>query len=149
MVPFGRWKNPTKIMVVRKPTYKEMWLDFQGICWHHPIKKLHATPWGSPFVDHEFKRQRLFVGEQFTQKISTKKIMKTNNVRMPFARKYKSTIFFGKVCLWKDNCLTLPKTNSSPRKINGWKMNRRRLLLVSGRVVGIEFIKSSRQDNDL
>ena len=29
-LPFGRWHTPTKIMVVRKPTYRKWWLDFQG-----------------------------------------------------------------------------------------------------------------------
>ena len=31
VVPFGWWSTPTKIMLVRKPTYKKWWLDFQGI----------------------------------------------------------------------------------------------------------------------
>ena len=30
VVPFGRWWTPPKLMVVRKPTFKKLWLDFQG-----------------------------------------------------------------------------------------------------------------------
>ena len=39
MFPFGRWSIPTKIMVVRKPTYKiGGWTSFRDILYLEPVK---------------------------------------------------------------------------------------------------------------
>ena len=53
VVPFGSWyQTPTKIMVVRKPTYKKWWLDFQASSkhWKRIAHEIDATPQGKSYL---------------------------------------------------------------------------------------------------